>query len=68
VTVADRELDVVNVQMVGALRGQVVVHFPVTSMTPEEAIVHAAWLVAVASVIDCTVPPFGDVLTAVRNT
>jgi hypothetical protein len=30
--------------------------------------VHAAWLVVIASTLDPTLPPFGEVLTAVKNT
>lgn len=65
---ADRELDLMNAQMVGARAGMVIVGFPVTAMRPEDALVHAAWLVAVASNLDPTLPPFGEVLTAVQNT
>jgi hypothetical protein len=62
------QLDVVNRQMVGA-RGEFV-HValqPFLPLTPEQALVHAAWLVAMASTIDPQLPPFGDVLEAVKR-
>lgn len=65
---ADSEVDLMNAQMVGARSGLVTVAFPAPVMEPEQALVHAAWLVAVASNLDPTLPPFGEVLTAVQNT
>lgn len=62
-------LDLTNAQLVGVLGGKVLVSLPqLRPITPAQALVHAAWLVVIASSLDPTLPPFGEVLEAVRNT
>lgn len=63
----DRPLDLSNRQLVSAHRGVVLTQQQVMPLTPQRALVHAAWLVAVASSIDPTLPPFGEVLKAVKQ-
>jgi hypothetical protein len=59
------EIDVTNSQFVGVTgRGEVTVAFPKAGMTREEALRHAAWLVAVAEEND---GDFERVLKAVRS-
>lgn len=43
-----KEIDIGNYQAVGARGDQIVVILPKRTMTKEEALVHAAWLVAMA--------------------
>jgi hypothetical protein len=42
-------LNLSNLQMVGTRDGQIVVLMPRTRMSKQEALVHAAWLVALAT-------------------
>ena len=42
------EIETGNDQMVGITAGKIVIMFPKTMMTREEAMRHAAWLVALA--------------------
>lgn len=59
------EIDVTNSQLVGGNgAGEIVVAMPRARMTRDEALRHAAWLVAVADVDD----EFPAVLAAVRST
>jgi hypothetical protein len=62
------ELTVPNRQFVGAHAGRVGVMFPVANMTGDEARVHAAWLVAVADIVDPAGPSFDEIREAVRLT
>lgn len=62
----DAGLDLSNRQVVSAHRGFVLTQQQVHQLTPRRALVHAAWLVAVASSIDPTLPPFGEVLNEVK--
>lgn len=64
-----REIDTANIGLVSARGGLVYTGYPagIEVMTPHRALVHAAWLVVVASTIDPQLPPFGDVLAAVKN-
>ena len=66
-TVGDLGLDITNRQMVTSHDGYVLVQLQVRPMTAEEALVHAAWLVVTASTIDPQLPPFGELLSAVKN-
>lgn len=61
------KIDTRNRQFVGAMGDRVVVAALKGSMTADEAISHAAWLVAVAECLDPT-HPFEDVYAAVSNT
>lgn len=53
-----------NNQLVGVYRDYIVVRAPRTQMTKQEALVHAAYLVAIADDND----EFDAILEAVRNT
>jgi hypothetical protein len=58
-------IDPANAQFVGRNgSGEIIVLMPRVSMTREEALVHAAWLVAIAEGED----EFSDYLSAVRGT
>jgi hypothetical protein len=59
--------DVVNWQGVGTRAGQVVVPRHRLSMAPWEAMVHAAWLVTIAEVLDPDLD-FEAIREAVRST
>ena len=63
---------IANVQLVGGGDNSVVVIMPRQRMTRREALVHAAWLVAVAEGLDGqledTSTEFASILAAVRNT
>ena len=61
---AQPRLDVFNKQLVGWQAGDIFVMMPVQRMTKQEALVHAAWLVALADDND----EFPAILTAVQNT
>lgn len=64
--------DLMNVQLVGSRAGNVVIVLPRVIMTRREALVHAAWLVAVAETFDGEGEDAGEdfakFLEAVRNT
>lgn len=63
------EIDTGNDQLVSMTMERVTVLLPANSMTPADAIRHAAWLVAVAEIIDPSLEGrFADVLKAVQNT
>jgi hypothetical protein len=64
---AGHAVDTVNYQMVGVQGGRVTVTLPKPAMTPAEAVLHAAWLVALAEALDPDVD-FAAVLAAVRST
>lgn len=59
------EVNIMNVQFVGTTGDTISVGFPKVIMTPDEALVHAAWLVALSD-------PLGDrfnrILERVLNT
>lgn len=55
---------VVNMQMVGSLGENITVMMPATRMGKREALIHAAWLVALADKNN----EFEAILRAVRNT
>lgn len=58
--------DIANVQLVGVRGGdRIVVVAPRVHMTKPEALVHAAWLVALA---EQTPGEFDEILAAVRST
>ena len=59
------EVDTTNSQFVGRQGDRVAVLFPKALMAREEALRHAAWLVALAEEKD---GEFAEVLEAVRNT
>ena len=61
------EINTMNVQLAGAQGDSVVVMIPRNVMTPDEALLHAAWLVQIADVLDPE-HSFDDYLQAVRNT
>ena len=63
------EIDTTNAQMVSLDKGvNVGVLFPRRSMTPDEALVHAAWLVVMAEIVGAEPGRFDEVLAAVRST
>jgi len=43
------EIDTTNKHMVSSLNGDIVIMRPPTRMSPDEAMVYAAWIVAMAS-------------------
>lgn len=59
-------LDIDNRHMVGALGQKIIVMNPPKQLSPDEALVFAAWLVALAE-FQASVK-FEDVLTKVQNT
>lgn len=62
-----KELDLGNYQMVGIQAGNIGVAFPTHKlMTPDEALVHAAWIVALAE--PNSEHKFEDVLKKVKST
>lgn len=61
------EIETFNAQMVGVSAGKIVVMMPKREMTKAEAILHAAWLVALADESDDQAD-FKRVLEAVQNT
>ena len=63
----DTDLDLSNRQLVVEHRGFVITQQSSQQVTPQRALVHAAWLVRVASEIDPTLPPFGEVLSRVKH-
>lgn len=64
----ETEIDTFNRNLVGLHlgSGSITVQQPRARMTPDEALTHAAWLVAVAET--SATHSFADVLEAVRNT
>lgn len=60
------DLDVSNKWMVGAAGPNVVILRPPTSLSVDDALVFAAWIVALAEYRAKT--PFADVLEKVQNT
>lgn len=54
-----------NVQMVGAAGRHITVSAPSHAMTTSEAVVHAAWLVAIARTNGVTKEQFDEVLARV---
>ena len=65
------EIDTTNIQIVGSQGGDVVVMMPRRRMSPTEAMVHAAWLVAIAetqALMTGDEPDFDELLNRVRNT
>lgn len=54
-----------NVQVVGVCAGRIIVQLPNLRMTRQEALVHAAWLVALA---EENKGDFDRILAAVRGT
>ena len=61
-------MDTLNKQGVAIRGSSVVILFPRQSLTPEEAMMFAAWLVVMAQMLDDSLRPFGDYLAAVENT
>jgi hypothetical protein len=61
------QIDTSNNQLVGMQGKTVIVAFPTAVMSPENALRHAAWLVAVAEAVAPELD-FAAVLEAVRNT
>ena len=55
-----------NSQLVSIQGSRIVVIRPVHHMSPDEALIHAAWLVALAAPFAST--KFSEVLEAVQNT
>lgn len=70
--VEQRGEDLMNVQLVGSRAGNVVIVLPRAIMTRREALVHAAWLVAVAETFDRAGEDagkdFAKILETVRDT
>ena len=62
------EVETFNDQMVGINGGMVIVLMPKARMTPEEAMRHAAWLVANAEVLGAPEGRFERIREAVNNT
>lgn len=60
------KIDTENKQFVASRGDHVLVMWPKRQMTPDEALIHAAWLVALAEPTASS--SFADVLEAVRNT
>lgn len=60
------EINTINKQLVAGHGNRIVVMAPSLNMTPDDAILQAAWLVALAEP-DAT-HKFADVLAAVQNT
>jgi len=60
------EIETINDQLVARGGALVMVMAPKQAMTPDEALRHAAWIVALAE--DDASHKFDDVLRAVRNT
>ena len=58
------DIDTGNYQLVGCGGEDILVMMPKKKMTKKEALLHAAWLVALADDND----EFGKILDAVRNT
>lgn len=60
------EINTFNAQAVSInSNGDITVLLPKQKMTPDEALTHAAWLVALA---DPAGEKFGDILQAIQNT
>jgi hypothetical protein len=59
-----KSIEITNRQLVGRKGDRVVVMLPVQTMTVEEALVHAAWIVALADEND----QFPEILERVQNT
>lgn len=59
----EQDIDTGNYQMVGLRGDNIIVMFPKSTMTKQEALVHAAWLVAMADDDN----KFDEVLTAVQH-
>jgi len=59
------EIGIANEQLVGAQGDQIVVAMPKQRMTRDQALLHAAWLVALA---DDEPPRFPAILDAVNQT
>lgn len=57
-------IDTVNYQLVSAFQDRIVIMAPWHTMTPAKALLHAAWLVALA---DPDGTEFPKILDAVRN-
>jgi hypothetical protein len=58
------DVDTSNAQLVGVNAGDIVILVPKRRMTKDEAIAHAAWLIALA---DPHKEKFDDVLQAILN-
>lgn len=61
---ATKEIDTTNYQLVSVLRDKIIVMAPKQQMTKEQALTHAAWLVALADDDD----EFDEYLHAVHST
>ena len=59
-------VDTTNRQLVGVRAGRISVQAPASTMTADQALVHAAWLVALAEPVASE--KFVEVLRAVKNT
>jgi hypothetical protein len=64
---ADHGTETANWHAVGCRGGQVTVMMPPVTMSADAALLHAAWLVAVAEALDPS-QPFEAYLAAVRST
>lgn len=61
-------VEIANKQLVAAMGPNIGVMVPARSMATEDAVVHAAWLVAIAMCNGVTKEQFGRVLERVLNT
>lgn len=63
------EIDTGNASLVGVRGDHITVLLPARTLTPTEALVHAAWLVAMADTIDPgAAAQFAEVYAAVMST
>lgn len=60
------DIETINDQLVSMGDGHIVVMMPKRKMTPDDALRHAAWLVAMAEPMASS--KFSEVLKAVQNT